>query len=373
MMQEDIRFYCGVGEKTFNHHPVYTGPYACVSPVCGKGGTDKQGKKRKQSVNQVYVPAECREVILDSGAFSDTTYQRQTFENALARQLKHARQFGYIDKLGHIASYDVLIDEQDRDGERIKQRWDVDLADFAVKQTVLAAEYMVSKRDYIREQVGHDVGLVLSAQGVDAEQYLRCAERILPLLDPEKDIFGFGGWCILGMQRSLLPTFYETMNALIPLLKRYKIQRGHIWGVCFAEALGHLAYLCDHIGTHWDEKHRIVLSTDSVGPTTRVVKELKSHPGHASWGYSSWYEVVTLARVLETCKVLDENGNKAPACAHGTKCRGLERARHVEATSGWLANFRQREAQYYKPVEVVKSAYQQMSLFEEVCDAQDIA
>lgn len=374
-MQEDIRFYCGIGEKTFNHHPVYTGPYACVSPVCGRGGTDKHGKKRKQSVNQVYVPAECREVILDSGAFSDTTYQRQTFENALARQLKHARDFGYMDKLAHIASYDVLIDEQDRDGERVKQRWDVDLADFAVKQTVLAAEYMVSQRGYIREQVGHDVGLVLSAQGVDAEQYLRCAERILPLLDPEKDIFGLGGWCILGMQRKLLPTFFEAMNALIPLLKRYKVKRAHIWGVCFAEALGPLSYLCDHIGTHWDEKSRIKLSTDSVGPTTRVVKELKNKPGHASWGYSSWYEMVPLARVLDSCKVVDDQGKKTPSCEPGTYCRGLERARHVEATSDWLANFRQREAQHYRPVEVAKTPYQQMPLFgmEDQQDAQDIA
>lgn len=375
LQNEDIRFYCGIGEKTFNHHPVYTGPYACISPVCGRGGEDKHGKARKQKVNSVYVPDGCHEVILDSGAYSDTTYQRQTFEDALARQLKHARTFDYINKLSHIASYDVLIDEQDRDGERVKARWDVDLADYAVKKTVQAAEYLIQQRAYLRQQVGHDVGLVLSAQGVDAKQYLRCAEQIIPLLDPERDIFGLGGWCILGQQRNLLPTFFETMNVLIPMLKKYRIKRAHIWGVCFAEALGPLLWLCDHDDTHWDERNRIQLSTDSVGPTTRVVKELKHKPGHSSWGYSSWYENIPLARVLDSCKVVDADGNKAPACGPDTYCRGLLRERHVHATSDWLANFRTRESDLYRHVEVTAPEFQQLSLFGEVSNenACDIA
>ncbi len=35
--EEAIRFYCGLGEKHYNHHPVVTGPYACVSPIAGHG------------------------------------------------------------------------------------------------------------------------------------------------------------------------------------------------------------------------------------------------------------------------------------------------------------------------------------------------
>ena len=44
---EDIRLYCGIGERDFNHHPVVTGPYACVSPVCGA---------KKKKTNCVSVP-----------------------------------------------------------------------------------------------------------------------------------------------------------------------------------------------------------------------------------------------------------------------------------------------------------------------------
>lgn len=372
-MREDIRFYCGVGEKTFNHHPVFTGPYACISPVCGRGGIDKQGKQRKQKINGVRVGDECREIILDSGAFSDTTYHRCDFDEALARQLNHAKRFEYMDKLSHIASYDVLIDEQDRgDGTRVKERWNVDLADFAVEKTVQAAEYLVSKRAYIEDQVGHPVGLVLSAQGVDTAQYIRCAERILPLLNPEKDIFGLGGWCILGMRHKLLPTFFETMSELLPLLKSYQIKRAHIWGVCFAEALGPLSWLCDHDRRgSWDEKHRVELSTDSVGPTTRMLKELSGKPGRAAWGYASWYDSsYPVPRIFDTCKVVGEQERKAPTCAPGTPCRGLERARHVAATREWLADFRRREPAYYHaPLLEQQEAYQP-SLFD--CPSEEV-
>jgi hypothetical protein len=360
---DDIRFYCGVGEKHYNHHPVYTGRYACVSPVCGSG-------KRPQKKNSIAVPADCQEVILDSGAFSDTTYHRCSFEEALTRQLSHASEFNYAEKLSHLASYDVLIDEQDRDGVRVKERWGEDLAGFAVKQTVLAAQFLDSKRAFIRQCVGHDVGLVLSAQGVTAEQYLHCAEQVLPLLNPETDIFGLGGWCILGRQRPLLPVFYETVAELVPLLKRYKVRRAHIWGVCFAEPLGDLLFLCDHTQRSdglwgWDEGRRIQLSTDSVGPTTRITREEDGHPGHTYWGYASWRKLIPLPRVHEECKAKDEDGNKSPICQPGDGCRGLMRAQHVRETVDWFSHFREREAHLYRYVKPEKTLYQQMSLFGE--------
>lgn len=381
-MQEDIRLYCGIGETTFNHHPVYAGRYACISPVCGRGGIyiDKDGKERKrpQKVNRVMVPDDVQSVLLDSGAYSDTTFYRLSLAEALERQLDHARRFNYLSRVQRLVAYDVLVDEQaGQDGERVKQRMNADLAKFAVEQTIKSAEYLASQRDYIYEQVGHPVSLVFSAQGSDAAQYLECARAILPYLQPG-DTFGLGGWCILGQRRTLLPTFYETIAALVPELKEALVKDVHIFGVCLADALGALLFQCDYTRQRdgsWqlDERRRIRVSTDSVGPTTRIVRTFPEKPGYSSWGYSSWYEIRPVPHVLDSCKAVDENGNKAPACEPGTKCRGLERARHVEATSQWLANFRQREAQYYKPVEVVKSAYQQMSLFEEVCDAQDIA
>lgn len=348
---QDIRFYCGVGEKNFNHHPVHTGLYACVSPVSGRGGKDANGKPRKQKRNSVFIPAEAREVFVDSGAYSDTTYHRCTFEEALERQLAHARDFGYMEQVSHFADYDVLIDEQDRgDGVRVKERWQVDVADYAVGQTVLAAQYLDGKRDDINQAVGHPTGLILSAQGVDSAQYLRCAERVLPYLR-ESDVFGLGGWCILGVRRSLLPTFFETMNELIPLCKKQGVKRVHIWGVCYAQALGPLLFLCDHkkVNGIWVKDHdtRIELSTDSVGPTTRVVKELVKDPGYAMWGYASWCKKVPLAKVQESCKHLNERGEKAPACTPETYCRGNERTHHVDATIDWLAHFSEREPHLY--------------------------
>src|SRR6266487_4811468 len=96
-----IRFYCGVGEKHYNHHPVVTGPYAGVSPVSGS---------EIKKVNSVAVPHGAL-VLQDSGAFSDACLllrgqerhlsvmkqSRLTFKEALKRQEHHATTFGYAD------------------------------------------------------------------------------------------------------------------------------------------------------------------------------------------------------------------------------------------------------------------------------------
>jgi hypothetical protein len=363
---EDIRLYTGIGEVTYNHHPVYAGEYACVSPVTGRGGIDKRGKQRKQRENSVVVPPETKFVLLDSGAYSDTTFQRCAFDEALERQLRHAEKYNYLSRILEIVSYDVLVDEQiGLDGERVKQRMNPDLAKFAVEQTIKAAAYLSSKRDYIYERVGHPVGLVFSAQGSDTEQYLKCAEAILPFVQPG-DVFGLGGWCILGRQRTLLPTFYATIDALVPMLQAHKVKRAHIFGVCDADALGSLLWQCDHYRGVWSEKHRIQLSTDSVGPTTRIVKEDRKGSGLATWGYASWANrKYPVPHVLDSCKVVDEQGKKAPTCPPGTPCRGLERARHVVATREWLAHFRERENRFYRyEAPRKKSEVQQLSLLD---------
>lgn len=352
---EDIRFYCGIGEKDFNHHEIVAGEYACISPVVGRGGIDKNGKVKKQSVNGVYVPSSVKQVLLDSGAYSDTTFHRLSFDEALERQLAHAERFNYLSRVFRIVSYDVLVDEQTGiTGERVKDRMTPDIARFAVDQTIKASYYLSSQREYITQRIGHNVSLVFSLQGSNPQQYLECAKAILPLVQ-RGDVIGLGGWCILGLHRKLIPMFHETMGELIPLLKQHHVQDIHIFGVCTHQVLGPLLYQCDHnqLGERWvsDNENRIHVSTDSVGPTTRMVKEYPNKPGYCSWGYGSWSNsMYPLAKVHDTCKVKDTSGNKTPTCSADNKCRGLERQRHVLATIDWLADFKQKEPASYHPV-----------------------
>src|SRR6266516_1572428 len=347
--EEAIRFYCGLGEKHYNHHPVVTGPYACVSPVSGSA---------IKKVNSVAVPAGVL-VLQDSGAWSDACLllrgeQRQmrlvkqhrlTLKEALKRQEHHAIDFGYADQIEARASYDVLIDEtwtEDASGllSRRKKRWSETEADLAVEETVAAAAYLDHHRN--------GLPCILSAQGVTPQQYLRCIECIMPYVH-DSDIVGLGGFCILVRRQSMLPAFRETMRRGIPFLKREGVTRVHIWGVCFAEALGELLWLCEHDeeGT-LDTLHRIHLSTVSVGLSTRPVKKDNS-TGYATWGYASWYNnKYPVPPVLASCKATNASGNKAPTCPLATRCRGRERARHVLLTRDWLASFRTREPRLYR-------------------------
>lgn len=337
----DIEFYCGINAKTWAHHPVTPGRFACIAPTYGK-------KKETKMMNQVTVPKTVEAVLMDSGAFSDKTDERLSFEEALHRQVSHAYRFGYVQQVGHIASYDLLIDEEWDEGKRRKVRWSHDKAEMAIAQTVLAAQYLASQRRSLQGVFGHPVSLALSAQGVDVEQYMRCASQLVPLLE-RGDVFALGGWCITGLApRLILPSFCEIMTELIPYLGQQKVDRLHIWGCIFPEALGYLLYLCD--------QHAIRLSTDSSGPSRCPVT--------GDWGYGSWRDnSYEKPFVLETCKTMDEHGRKAPSCLPGTFCQGLERIRHVQATQDWLAHFREREAGLYRPIE--KPVYKQLFLLED--------
>src|SRR5579884_4316235 len=213
---EAIRFYCGLGEQAYNYHPVFTGPYACVSPIC---------RTVHKKMNRVTVP-EGTLVIQDSGAFNDACvalygHERQltlfkqyrlSLKDALKRQEQHAEAFGYADQIEARASYDVLIDETWTEPDagiflREKRRWSETEAELAVDETVAAAAFLDSHRN--------GAPCILSVQGVTPRQYLRCAERVLPYLR-EGDILGLGGFCILGKKPWLLPAFRDTMCLLIP-------------------------------------------------------------------------------------------------------------------------------------------------------------
>jgi hypothetical protein len=112
---------------------------------------------------------------------------------------------------------------------------------------------------------------------------------------------------------SLQPTRLQDLRSQdFKFLGREQVQQVHIWGVCFAEALGKLLRLCD--------EHGIVLSTDSMGPSIR--------PANGRWGYAEW---------------IDHTGRKPPC-----EILGLGRARHVAQTRAWLAQF--RNTLHYQPV-----------------------
>lgn len=296
MINLDLDLYCGINETKWNHHPVAPGPLACIAPVYGK-------TKRTKKENAVRIPPDT-EIINDSSAFSDGPDERLLFPAALDRQIRHSEKYRFSQQVTHRASYDLLIDEKWEGGQRSKRRWSENDAWEAVKVTIEAARYMALKYDKPR---------VLSAQGVTACQYLDCAARVMGYFDTKQDIFGLGGWCISGMIPKIMrPAFNATMLKVIPFLAKAEVRRVHIWGVIDPTFLGPLLWLCD--------QHGLRLSTDSAGPSKR--------PAFGEWGYRGWR---------------DNNYQRVPS-----QDRGLERARHVEATRQWLKNLRVTEF-YHHP------------------------
>lgn len=313
--QSGVRFYCGIAERQWNRHPVAPGKYACIAPVYGRS-------ERTKRTTSVTVPAGV-EIIQDSGAFSDGPKSRLSIEAAHERQISHAERYGYRQQITHRASYDLLIDETWQDGKRSKKRWTWQDAQSAVAETIIAAEYAAKHRS--------TPGLILSAQGVTAEQYFDCAVRVMDYIEPKTDVLGLGGWCITGIVKSLLPAFEDTISLVIPEAARRGIRRVHVWGVIFAEALGKLLWMCDQYG--------IECSTDSVGPSTR--------PAFGNWGYADWTDLTYQRPPVEI--------------------RGLERARHVEAVRDWLSKLEYTKYYHspsFKHHKLLSSGFVQLSLFD---------
>lgn len=346
----DILFYCGLNEKWWNHHPVVPGSHVCIAPV-----TLAVDSLRKTQV--LIDDRKIKYILLDSGAFSDrielcngkvVKSNRLSFDHALQRQIAHAYEFRYAHLVEALVSYDLLIDETWQDGERSKKRWSVESAEYAVNETIEAARYLASQRRRIDSVFGHHVNLVLSAQGVDACQYRHCAEEITPFMR-DGDIFGLGGWCITGLMRHImLPAAASILPGVFEVLGQAKVKRVHVFGVVIPALLGYLLSLCD--------QYNIQLSTDSAGPCTEPAR-------NGNWGYGSWTDPgYKVAPILDSCKTLDQDGRKTPTCAPDTACRGLERARHVQLTRDWLANFRTREPDLVCNIE--PPAYKQLSWLE---------
>jgi hypothetical protein len=209
-----------------------------------------------------HTPPEHLTALLDSGAFTDPPHKRLDPEHALERQLAWERRAADIWQVEswqahYLVSYDLLIDETWTDGCKLKRRWDIASAEVAVSTTVEAARYLASQRERLTPRT-----LVLSAQGVDAIQYEECATEILKVAQPG-DWFGLGGWCIIGLQKRWLPTFWQTLYRVLPRVQAAGLSHVHIFGVLWQPALGGLLWLAD--------QHGLTVSTDSKSPITNCL------------------------------------------------------------------------------------------------------
>jgi hypothetical protein len=205
--------------------------------------------------------------IIDSGAFTDPPHKRLSPATALDRQMRweHTARtlWGSDWQAFGIVSYDRLIDEKWIAGEKRKQRWSVCDGDSAVSETIEAARYIASQRKEIAPRK-----LILSCQGVDAIQYQECVFEVLKVAQPS-DWIGLGGWCIIGQQRAWMPTFWQTMYIVLPMIAAQRIMHVHIFGVLYEPALAGLLWLTD--------SHGLRLSTDSTGPIMATTWKDGSH------------------------------------------------------------------------------------------------
>jgi|GEM_PF-2273558 len=271
-----------------------------LSPVrTGKGNNRSTVPHRNWNAGGDINSFEC-DLLLDSGAFTDVlTGSRTTPEESLNRQLNFLNLSTPFQKT-YLVSYDLLIDEKYIAGERKKQRWTVEEAWTAVEETIKAAKYLNSRRDSL-----DGFTLIQSCQGVDADQYLKCVEQILPFCQ-KNDVIGLGGWCILGRQKSYLPTFWETINQAIPVIAEAGIKKVHIFGCTWYKPvagfplppLQGLLALCD--------KYHLKVSTDSRSLIGNALwKKEGNSPQRAGAEFTYWRH--NLAWVKAELATLREN------------------------------------------------------------------
>lgn len=243
--------------------------------------TNKDGTRKI-----VAKPPDCRNLnfsecknLYDSGAFPEVLADaRVTPQVSLARQLSTLALLPQF-KENLLVSYDRLIDEKHVNGQRLKQRWTVTEGELAVKQTVEAAAFLHSQRSQLK-----NFTLVQSCQGVDALQYLKCVEQVLPYCQAD-DVLGLGGWCILGRQPSYLSTFWETINLVVRAIACSGITKIHIFGCTWYKPKKHypipplppLLWLCDRYG--------ISLSTDGRSPIGNALWKDGWQKAGATFGY----------------------------------------------------------------------------------------
>lgn len=245
------------------------------------------------------------EGIIDSGAFTDPPHKRLEFDAALARQVAWE---GWATRIwesepwraARLVSYDLLIDEKWTAGKKHKQRWPVKDAERAVETTIAAAHYLASQRERVSPR-----GLILSCQGVDAFQYQECTTEVLKLAQPN-DWIGLGGWCIIGMRKAWMPTFWQTMRIVLPQIASAGVRHVHIFGVLYLPALGGLSWLAN--------QHGLTVSTDGTGPVLNCTWKnwRKAGARFPYWRDNVRWWVDTLANI-ETTEFYKEPPALSPA------------------------------------------------------------
>jgi len=113
------------------------------------------------------------------------------------------------------------------------------------------------------------------------------------------------------------------MHQVLPFLGSEGVRRIHLWGVCYAPALGELLWLCDQ----WN----IQLSTDSIGPQVRPVR--------GRWGYAEWTDTHYQRITQESDHVVRVKGFDG-SLLYVKEARGHHRAMHVQQVRQWLQHFR---------------------------------
>ncbi|MDR1405295.1 MAG: hypothetical protein LBJ20_07025 [Candidatus Methanoplasma sp.] len=171
--------------------------------------------------------------MIDSGAFQDVgKSDRLSFDDALVRQLNFENKVtGGKKKAECIVSYDRLVDEQLGESGQIKERVSGVLAEEYVKETIDAARFLSEKREDLNPRQ-----LVLSCQGTNVDQYLKCIKSVLKVATSD-DMIGFGGFCIMSKSLDYEKQFYEIINKAFPLIHKKGITRVHIFGVGIFRAL----------------------------------------------------------------------------------------------------------------------------------------
>lgn len=163
-------------------------------------------------------------VLLDSGAFQDVdSNKRLSYYDALKRQLDFEKDVGFISY--RIVSYDQLVDEQLVNGEKIKKRVSCDESPKYVTETINAAKYLSSLRNFLYPRQ-----LVLSCQGTNYDQYIKCLNEILKNAD-KNDCIGMGGFCIIGRKKSLVPEFLKIQQTSFEIIRDFGIKDVHLFGV----------------------------------------------------------------------------------------------------------------------------------------------
>ncbi len=194
------------------------------------------------------------DVDIDSGAFQELK-NRKPLGVALKRQILFKRRLDLSNVQRCVCfTYDQMkgVDEQIINGRKVKLRGTKESATPAIAATLHAARYWNANRAAINGPIG------FVCQGINPDQYINdCALPMLELFQ-DGDVFGFGGFCIIGRVPSLKPVFVETFSRMMEILYQKGVEYAHIMGVCVADMIGW--------ATLEAAKYGIKVSTDSSSP-----------------------------------------------------------------------------------------------------------